>query len=139
MVKRLVTTRVGWKFGHALPVATGANQSKVRVGPSSTPYHVERGWTQKGRTYKGHFRTRFGAWPGKIVDYGGFHEVFIFKPPMKQIRNDPYHICFYRLSKDTYRINLALQPSDNEVSSIVLKVEAYLSHCFTKTQGSNNA
>ena len=100
------------------------------VQPDNTPLYLKRGWSKKGNVYQGYYRTVYGARKGRIERRGDKYNVFIFKPPIKQLRNHSRWACFYQESGDKWRINLAVNPKDRDIGAIILYVEKVIIESF---------
>jgi hypothetical protein len=100
------------------------------VQPDNTPLLQKRGWSVKGNTYRGYYRTRFGAWAGTIVRQGDIFKVLIENPPMEQIKKHTRNACFHHEKNGTWRINLAVNPKDQDVSAIIYYVEKVINESF---------
>jgi hypothetical protein len=108
-------------------------QPKPRVvQPDNTPLYVKRGWTIKGNTYQGYYRTVYGAWRGEIIRRGDKFNVFIFNPPVEQIKDHSRWQCFHQVKNDKWRINLAINPKDGDISAIIFYVERIIIESFSK-------
>jgi hypothetical protein len=100
------------------------------IRPDNTPLYIKRGWTLKGNTYRGYYRTRFGAWAGTIVRQGDLFKVLIQDPPMEKIQKHSRRGCFSQEKGNTWRINLAVNPKDRDVSAIIYYVEKVINESF---------
>ena len=110
-----------------------SKQSNTRaVKPDNTPLYVKRGWTINGNTYHGYYRTQYGAWSGVIIRRGDKFNVFIFKPPVEQIKKHSRWPCFHRGKNDKWRIDLAKNPKDGDISAIIFYVERIIIESYTK-------
>lgn len=93
----------------------------------------KRGWLRAGNSYTGYYRTKYGAWRGKIVQRGKKFDVYIFEAPTEQLQRHSRWICFYlfaRGARNDYQINLALNPKDRKVDSIIFYVERIIIESF---------
>ena len=102
------------------------------IKPDNTPLYVKRGWTGRMNEYQGYYRTPYGAWRGEIVRRGDKFNVFIFKPPIDQVKKHSRWACFHKERKDRWRIDLAKNPKDGDLSAIVFYVERIIFESFTK-------
>ena len=110
-----------------------SKQSNTRaVKPDNTPLYVKRGWTINGNTYHGYYRTVYGAWRGEIIRRGDKFYVYIFKPPVEQIKKHSRWACFHGGKNDKWRIDLAKNPKDGDISAIIFYVERIILESFTK-------
>ena len=108
-------------------------QSKQRVvQPDNTPLYVKRGWTMNGNAYLGYYRTLHGAWRGEIIRRGDSFKVCIFKPPVEQIKKHPRWPCFHQEKNNKWRIDLARNPNDGDISAIIFYVERIIIESFTR-------
>lgn len=102
------------------------------VKPDNTPLYLKRGWKTNRNKYQGYYRTIYGAWRGEIIRRGDVFNVFIFKPPLEQIKKHPRWPCFHRQRKDRWRIDLAKIPKDKDLSAIIFYVESIIFESFNK-------
>jgi hypothetical protein len=108
-------------------------QPKPRiVQPDNTPLYVKRGWAKNGNTYHGYYRTRYGAFRGEITRRGDKFIVYIFKPPVEQIKKHSRWPCFHQEKNDKWRIALARNPNDGDISAIIIYVERIIIESFTR-------
>ncbi len=104
------------------PLLRVGNNPKM-VTPDTTPLYVKRGWKKKDNTYTGYYRTRHGAFKGKIERRGDKFYVFIHKPPVSQLQKHSRWVCFHERGRNRYEIHLAKKPVDGDISSIIFYVE----------------
>jgi hypothetical protein len=102
------------------------------VKPDNIPLYVKRGWAKNGNTYHGYYRTRYGAFRGEITRRGDKFNVFIFKPPVEQIKKHSRWPCFHQGKNDQWRIALAKNPTDGDISAIIFYVERIIIESFSK-------
>jgi len=102
------------------------------IRPDNTPLYVKRGWSTNGNTYHGYYRTVHGAWRGEIIKRGDRFNVFIFNPPVEQIQNHSRWPCFHIVKNDKWRIDLARNPNDGDISAIIFYVERIIIESFTR-------
>ena len=108
-------------------------QPKPRiVQPDNTPLYVKRGWAKNGNTYHGYYRTRYGAFRGEITRRGDKFNVYIFKPPVEQIKKHSRWPCFHQGGNGKWQIVLARNPNDGDVSAIIIYVERIIIESFTR-------
>jgi hypothetical protein len=100
------------------------------VRPDNTPLYLKRGWTKKGNTYHGYYRTKHGAWRGEIERRGDKFKVFIFRPPEERIRKHRRWPCFHDEGGCRWRIQLAVNPKDGDVGAIIFYVEKVIVESF---------
>ena len=93
------------------------------------PYWQERGWTRKGRSYRGNYITPYGAYSGWISQ-PGFSEIkFHIQHPPDCVFNSSHAGCFQSSgSGDWFSIHMSRRPQD--VSSGILAIEHLISDCF---------
>ena len=101
------------------------------VMPDNTPLHVKRGWSEKGNVYQGYYRTKHGAWRGRIERRGDKFRVLIYNPPKEQIKKHSRWACFHADKGDWWRIDLAVNPKDGDVGAIIFYVERVINESFT--------
>ena len=102
------------------------------VKPDNTPLYLKRGWTTNRNRYQGYYRTTYGAWRGEINRRGDKFNVFIFKPPIEQIKKHSRWPCFHKVKNDKWRIDLAKNPKDGDPSAIIFYVERIVVESFNK-------
>ncbi len=93
------------------------------VNPDNTPLYIKPGWIQDGNKYRGYYRTRFGAWKGEIAKKGDIFRVYIFNPPIKQLKHHPRWPCFHERNTRKWEIDLAKNPTDFDVNAVIFYVE----------------
>jgi hypothetical protein len=106
--------------------------NNAAVKPDNTPLRVRRGWSTRGSIYQGYYRTKYGAWRGEIRRRGDKFNVYIFKPPKEQLQKLPRWHCFHQEGSDKWRINLAVNPKDGDVSAIIFYVERLVIESFER-------
>jgi len=106
--------------------------SRKAVKPDNTPLYLKRGWKINRNKYQGYYRTLYGAWRGEIIRRGDKFNVVIFKPPTEQIKKHSRWPCFHRERKDRWRIDLAKNPKDGDLSAIIFYVEHIIYESFNK-------
>jgi hypothetical protein len=104
------------------------NQNLVRA--DNTPVYVQRGWKRTQNRYSGYYRTLYGAWAGAIERRGDKFNVFIIDPPIEKLRHHSRWPCFHEEGGGKWRINLAVNPVDQDVNSIILYVESVINTSF---------
>lgn len=108
-------------------------RGKNTVIPDNTPLHVKRGWEQHGNTYRGYYRTRYGAWRGEIRKVGDIFKVLIFKPPIDQLEKHSRYACIREVSNGKYRIDLHKNPKDKDIGAIIFYVENLIVQSYQMT------
>lgn len=119
-----------------------------------TPLSERRGWTQNGENHKGYYRTTYGAWRGEITRKGDRFRVFIFDPPVAQLKTHSRWSCFrkevghnrpgplgvwnFSSNEEKYSIHLALNPADKRIDSIILMVEEVICESFQQEVARTN-
>ena len=67
------------------------------IKPNQKPIIVQRGWRRTGfNTWKGHYATKYGTWPGRIEKRGDIFDVYIKKPPPEVRRYSGRFQCFLK-------------------------------------------
>jgi hypothetical protein len=102
------------------------------IKPDNTPLYIKRGWRIKRNKYQGYYRTPYGAWRGEISRRGDKFNVIIFNPPTEQIQRHSRWPCFHRERKDRWRIDLARNPIDGDLSAIIFYIELIIIESFRK-------
>ena len=108
---------------HAVPAL-------VRV--DETELWRRQGWSRSGNRYEGWYRTRFGAWRGRIEKRGDIFCPRIFDPPLRQLRRHPRWICFHLVKGKWWRIDLAINPAGRDVDSVLFNIERILDESFLR-------
>jgi hypothetical protein len=106
--------------------------TKKAIKPDNTPLYLKRGWTAKRNRYRGYYRTAYGAWRGEIIRRGDKFNVFIFNPPIEKVKNHPRWPCFHKDKSGRWRIDLAKNPKDRDLSAIIFYVERVIIESFNK-------
>lgn len=96
------------------------------VARDATTIMQQRGWRRTGDTYEGPFATPYGTWHGRITAAGDIFRCAIKDPPIDAINRHPKRACFSQDSKGWWRVNLAINPIDGDVNSIIVYVERVL-------------
>jgi hypothetical protein len=112
-------------------VATSRKASVKAIRPDNTPLHVKRGWAKKGNTHHGYYRTKHGAWRGKIERRGDKFRVLIQNPPKEKMKKHSRRACFHAVKGGWWRIDLAVNPKDGDVGSIIFYVEKVINESFS--------
>jgi hypothetical protein len=102
--------------------------SVIPVQRQQIPYWQERGWTRKGNTYTGSYRTRYGAFFGQIAQHSGNDIEFLLYQPSAEIQQHSHWVCFQHQGKDWYLVHMGRRPAD--VSSGILAIERLISESF---------
>lgn len=102
------------------------------VRPDNTPLYLKRGWAVKRNKYHGYYRTPYGAWRGEIFRRGDKFNVLIFKPPLDKIKKHSRWPCFHKEKMNKWRIDLAKNPRDGDISAIIFYVERLIIESFRK-------
>ncbi len=92
---------------------------------------VQRGWVQNGNTYRGYYRTPYGAWKGEIVRRGHKLRVFVIDPPILQLKKHPEKSpCVHIVNKRRAEVDLHKQPKNNDVGAVILYIETLIVESF---------
>lgn len=120
------------------PAPTGVRrlgaQRRTRgvITVDTTELWRRQNWVKKGNCYEGWYRTRFGAWQGRIERRGDIFKPTIFDPPVQQLKKHPRWVCFGRIKGKWWRIHLAINPAGQDVDSVLFNVERILDESFLK-------
>ena len=112
-------------------IRSQSTRTKV-VKPDNTPLCIQRGWALRKNTYHGYYRTKYGAWQGEIVRRGDKFNVYIHNPPLERIKSHSRWPCFHEGKNGKWRIHLAKNPKDGDISAIIFYVERIILESFTK-------
>ncbi|MCH9808442.1 MAG: hypothetical protein K0U74_11970 [Alphaproteobacteria bacterium] len=96
-----------------------------RVKRDTTPLVELRGWSKSSNTWKGHYATHVGTWPGQIEQRGDVFRVLIHNPP-EQVRGHAKFGCFHKRKNGWWSIHLHTNPIDRDVSAVIGFVERIL-------------
>jgi hypothetical protein len=100
----------------------------IPVQRRQIPYWQERGWTLKGCTYTGSYRTPYGAFYGQIIEHRGGHIDFLLYNPSDEIRRHSHWVCFQHRGNDWYMVHMAKLPRD--VGSGILTIERLITEAY---------
>ena len=103
------------------------------IAVDETALWRRQGWTQTGNRYDGWYRTRFGAWQGRIERRGDIFKPIIFDPPLDELRLHSRWDCFRRVRGNWWRIHLAINPAGQDVDSVLFNVERILDESFARS------
>ena len=79
---------------------------------NTQPLYEERGWKLRGDTLHGWYRTRFGAFEGRIDQPFSKHaRYWIIRPP-EQLLSGPHSGCFFDRGQDRFEIHFSTKPPD---------------------------
>ncbi len=96
---------------------------------------VQRGWIQNGDTYKGYYRTNYGAWKGEIIRRGDKYKVYVINPPITQLKKHPEKSpCVHLINSKRAEVDLHTQPKNKDVGAIILYVEKLIVESFRHYQ-----
>jgi hypothetical protein len=128
------------KMAEMKPVTTKNRPTRLRsvsdrnrpnkVVVTDDPLYVKRGWSTKGNTHSGYFRTKYGAWKGNIVRRGDKFDVNIFSPPKDHLEKHPKWVCFTPNGRGKYNIHLHTNPNDRDIGAIIFYVEKIINESF---------
>jgi len=83
----------------------------TEVARNTQQLYEERGWRRDGTSLRGYYRTRYGAFEGRIESAFRNPTYFIVRPP-RQLLNGPHSACFTEVRKDKFRIHWSRKPAD---------------------------
>ncbi len=83
----------------------------VQVPRNTKQLYEERGWNLRGIELSGYYRTRFGAFKGRIDRALSRPVFFIVDPPSELIRG-PHSACFTEVGRKEFRIHWSSKPID---------------------------
>ncbi len=106
------------------------NTSPNLVKADNTSLALKRGWVRKGNGFAGYYRTSYGAWKGEIFRRGDKFNVFIYNPPVNNLKNHSRWPCFEERERNRWYVNLAVQPQDGDVGAIIFNVERIIIESF---------
>ena len=83
------------------PVPPGASV----VHRSFEPHWQARGWQRRGKTYTGYYRTRYGAYSGRIVQkWAGRLDFYVMNPP-SCLNLHVHRACFWPVGGGEYYVH----------------------------------
>jgi hypothetical protein len=89
------------------------------------PLYQEKGWRKDSRTYRGFYRACGRQYPGEIQEHHrGLYQVYIFNPPVQQLKRHPHGPCFIPQADGRFKVHLAHTPRD--VDHVIVSVETIL-------------
>lgn len=108
-----VVQSMAGKTAEHLPLASSTSGTLRRGSPivkrGFRPLWEEREWRRNGPEYSGYFRTPYGAYEGRILEYGpDFRKFFIINPPNCLWRHS-HRQCFLRKGDNTYEVHFSTQ------------------------------
>lgn len=116
-------------FGDGAPTPRGRRQRPIRHDPrrGQRPFHEERGWTHRGNTLYGYYRTTRGAFEGKVEKaFSKSPQFFVIRPPSAVV-NGPHGPCFRQHGEDVFWVHFSPVPSDVNVG--IMRIE----HCIQES------
>jgi hypothetical protein len=120
------------KVRRRAPTLSSNSANAKRFVPIQDPsLLVQRRWVQNGNTYKGYYRTPYGAWKGEIVRRGHKFLVFIIDPPILQLKKHPEKSpCVNIVNRRRAEVDLRKQPKNHDIGAIILYVETLIVESF---------
>jgi len=92
---------------HHLPPYTVSRPGTVRVKRRFVPLWVEKRWRKRGNSYFGYYRTKYGAYEGRIVyRYAGNFSFYIKNLP-DCLWNHSHRECFMHKGGQNYEVHFA--------------------------------
>ena len=105
-----------------LRVTTRAARRRTVVGPS--PLYEERGWVRSKGELRGWYRTRFGAFAGRIEEPFSRSPVFFIEKPPPEVFTGPHGPCFMQRSRREFFVHFAPAPTTPDGG--ILLIEAHI-------------
>jgi hypothetical protein len=94
------------------PSPTARTGGGGRILPERRPYWQERRWRQHGADLHGYYRTRHGAYAGRIEDaFSPLPRFYITRAPTALLTG-PHRYCFRSVRKDEYAVHFHPTPVD---------------------------
>jgi hypothetical protein len=92
------------------------------------PYWMRNGWQRRGRTYRGYYRTKHGAYSGLIEEEFANSYAFFMHDPSRELKHHPHWECFSRKGGGKYQIHFSEKPED--ISSGIVTIEKLIGEAF---------
>jgi hypothetical protein len=127
-IKDLGTRTAPSSFREFLSRALAGRGPTVKIERQQLPYWQERGWTRKGDTYTGSYRTRHAAFSGHIVEHRINDIEFFLYQPSGEIRGCGHWACFQHQGNEWYLVHMGKRPKD--VSSGILTIERLITEAY---------
>lgn len=100
----------------------------IAVERRQLPYWQERGWTRRGHTYTGAYKTPYAAFYGQIEQHPGGHIDFFLYSPSVEISRCSHWPCFQHRGSDWYLVHMGKEARD--VSSGIMAIERLITEAF---------
>lgn len=97
----------------------------IQVPRNTQQLFEERGWTLRGRALKGYYRTRFGAFKGRIEKALSRPVFYIIDPPRELLHGD-HSACFTEVRREEFRIHWSCKPIDCNMGIL------FMERCITE-------
>jgi len=97
---------------HTDSTGTGSTPSRIVVRPQSQCLWQERGWTPRGNSLRGYYRTSIGAFPGRIYRYRSTSPSFYISELPPGIKQHEHRPCFQSRSGGEYFVHFSPNPRD---------------------------
>jgi len=117
------TTRARGPRCTVVRTRTASGRQIIDVPRNTQQLYEERGWRRDGATLRGYYRTRYGAFEGRIQSAFRNPTYFIIRPP-RPLLNGPHSACFTEVSKDEFRVHWSRKPTD--VNAGILWMEHHI-------------
>lgn len=120
---------LAWLFRTQRPRVELFRRASRRSGQGkrhTRQFHEEQGWRLRGNALHGYYRTRYGAFKGRIENaFGKKPKYFLIKPP-GALLDGPHGACFQEKGKDTFEVHWIAGRRPKDVNAGIMRLEHYL-------------
>ena len=102
----------------------------IPVERREIPYWQERGWSHRGREYRGTYQTPYASFEGRIEEQRFGNSSFYLFAPSREIRSHSHWVCFADCGKDWFLVHMRKRPKD--VSSGIITIERLITEAYEK-------
>jgi hypothetical protein len=104
-----------------------ARRNRTIISPQIRPYLREKNWIGNSNEYEGYYRTKHGAWRGKIIRGIDSWEFYICNPPQSVLYGE-HEACFKPEGDGWYWIHWQSEPKN--LSDGIMAVERLIDQSF---------
>jgi len=125
----LIKRKVGQRSIENIQPKSGVNTLLVESIPLAL--WEKLGWRKKGNEYRGFYRTRFGSYPGRIVEGRARDFKFYIKDPPAALKVHPKWQCFKYCGKGNFWVHQS-QPA-KDVDGGIIEIQRIVEEAFSMT------
>ncbi len=96
-------------------------QRRVVIKRNQQPLYQERGWRKSRGTLCGYYRTKYGAFSGRIEQAFTASPTYFITDPPERLLSGPHGACFNAKSKGLYQVHWSDNPKD--INAGILSLE----------------